>query len=53
MRTSGGLWGIEGIGHADAISIIKHGRDVVKQLTIRILPDSLSEISFFFIFYFF
>ena len=31
----------EGMGHADAITIIKHGGDIVK-LTVRRLPESLS-----------
>eukprot|EP00731_Ephydatia_muelleri_P003301 Em0001g3301a len=31
----------EGLGHADAITIIKHGGDIVK-LTVRRLPESLS-----------
>ena len=31
----------EGMGHADAITIIKHGGDNVK-LTIKRLPESLS-----------
>ena len=31
----------EEMGHADAITIIKHGGDIVK-LTVRRLPESLS-----------
>ena len=31
----------EGMGHADAITIIKHGGDIVK-LTVRRLPENLS-----------
>ena len=31
----------EGMGHADAITIIKHGGHIVK-LTMRRLPESLS-----------